>query len=350
MRLSIVELCTVPAGGTEAEALADSIELARHADALGFERMWFAEHHSTTTFASHNPEVMIPVAAAATSGLRVGSGGVLLNHYSPFKVAEVFKQLHAIFPGRIDVGVGRATGGPVIDAALRRDRASQPVDDHREQVSELAAWLAGAFPAGHPFAEHQPVMPSVAGAPELWVLGSRSGGALAAQLGLRHTFAGFINPEAAAPALRQYRESFRPTGLGPERPAAMLGVNVTVADTDEEAERLAATPKGYYARLARGQFTGAVPTPETAEREMSAAQREEPTVIVDGRWPRFVAGSPQRVRHTLDEMTAASAADELIIQDMIADPGDRRRSYELLAELYDLTPRAATAVEADAVS
>jgi luciferase family oxidoreductase group 1 len=340
VKCSIVDLATTAPGSTESDALADSLHTARHADALGFHRIWFAEHHLTEGVASHHPEILMAAAAAQTAGIRVGSGAVLMNNYSPFKVAEMFKELEALFPGRVDLGMGRATSGPVIDAALRRDRRSVPVDDYQQQVLEALAWLYDAFPDGHPFAGNK-IMPSVRGVPETWLLGSSPGGAhLAAGLGIGYTFAGFINPLAAARALGTYREQFVPAGFGLETPRAMLAMNVSVGQDEADARRLVSSVKGYYARLGRGDYKASVPAAEVADREMSAAERDEPTVIVDGRWPRFVAGSPDHVRFTLEEMIAESGADELIFQDMIADPADRRASHARLAEIFGLTPRA----------
>ncbi len=290
--------------------------------------------------ASHHPELLIAAAAALTKTIRVGSGAVLLNHYSPFKVAEMFKQLDAMYPGRIDLGIGRATAGPIIDVALKRDRQSRPVDDYGAQLSEVIAWLHNAFPEGHPFAG-KPLIPSVESALETWLLGSSPGGAqFAAQLGIGYAFAGFINPPAAAVALQNYRRHFAPTPFGPGQPQAMLGVNVSVGETDEDGERLAWSVKGYYARLRRIGGGAMVPSVEEAEREMSADERAEPTKIVGGRWPRFVAGGPERVKNTLLQMIDESGADELIVQDMIAAPRDRRRSHELLAQSFGLSTRA----------
>lgn len=339
MRYSIVDLATTAPDTTEAHALADSLDAARHADALGFHRIWFAEHHLTQGVASHHPEILMTAAAAQTTGIRVGSGAVLMNNYSPFKVAEMFKEMEALFPGRVDLGMGRATSGPVIDAALRRDRRSAPVDDHQQQVLEVLAWLYDAFPEEHPFAGNR-ILPSVSHVPETWLLGSSPGGAhIAAGLGIGYTFAGFINPNAAARALRTYREQFAPAGFGLKTPRAMLGVNVTVGEDEADARRLVSSVKGYYARLGRGDYTAMVPAAEVGAREMTAAERYEPTVIVDGRWPRFVAGSPDRVRATLEQMVTDSGADELIFQDMIADPLERRASHARLAAMFGLAAR-----------
>ena len=342
MKLSIVDLGTVAPGTTEKDALADTLENARHAERLGYHRVWFAEHHLSRSGASHHPELLIAGAAASTSRIRLGSGAVLMNHYSPFKVAEMFKQLEAMAPGRIDLGMGRATAGPVLDAALQQNRQHPAQADHQQQVLETLAWLYESFPEDHPFAGH-PLMTTVPEVPQTWLLGSSPNGSnLAAGLGIGYTFAGFINPPGAAPALRHYRESFEPQGFGLDSPRAILAVNVAVGETSAEGLHLAGSPKGYYARLRRaGREAGAVmvPTPEEAAREMSQTEKDEPVTIIGGQWPKFVAGSPDEVRATLEQMVEESGADELMIQDLIADPADRRRSHELLAQAFDLKPQ-----------
>lgn len=339
MKLSIVDLGTVAPDTTESDALVDSLTTARHAEAAGFHRIWFAEHHLSRSGASHHPELLIAAAAMRTSSIRLGSGSMLMNHYSPFKVAEMFKQLEAMAPGRIDLGMGRATAGPVIDMALQQDRRQPFGADHQQQVLETLAWLYESFPDDHAFAAH-PLMPSVPHVPRTWLLGSSpSGSALAAGLGIGYTFAGFINPPGAAGALRAYREGFRPQGFGLESPRAILAVNVTVGETDADGQRLVGSAKGFYARLGRAGAAAMVPPADVGVSELTQTQRQEPTSIVDGRWPRFVAGGPDEVRATLEQMVEESGADELMVQDLIADPVDRRRSHELLATAFGLSPR-----------
>lgn len=339
MHLSVVDLATVTSGTTETDALQESLATAQHAERLGFHRYWFAEHHLSRSGASHHPELLIAAAAMVTSSIRLGSGAVLMNHYSPFKVAEMFQELEALAPGRIDLGMGRATAGPVIDAALQQDRQRTTPADHPQQVLETLAWLYEAFPADHPFHGH-PLMPSVATRPQTWLLGSSpTGSNLAAGLGIGYTFAGFINPGGAAQALRHYRETFQPQGFGLETPRAILAVNVAVGDTDAEGLHLSGSAKGYYARLMRaGRAAGSVlvPSPDEGAQEMSEAQKAEPTSLVDGRWPRFIAGGPRRVRATLEQMVAESGADEVMVQDLIPDPQARRHSHELLAGAFGL--------------
>nr|WP_221935529.1 MsnO8 family LLM class oxidoreductase [Janibacter cremeus] len=337
--MSIVDLGTVAPGTTEKDALADSLESARHAEDWGFGRYWFAEHHLSRSGASHHPELLIAAAAMVTSSIRLGSGAVLMNHYSPFKVAEMFKQLEAMAPGRIDLGMGRATAGPTLDLALQQNRQNPAQVDHQQQILETMAWLYEAFPDDHAFAGH-PLMTSVPEVPQTWLLGSSPNGSnLAAGLGIGYTFAGFINPTGAAPALRNYREAFQPQAFGLDSPRAILAVNVTVGDTTAEGLHLANSPKGYYSRLARaGREAGSVtvPLPDEVAPEMTRAEKDEPVTIEDGRWPKFVAGGPDDVRATLEQMAHESGADEIMIQDMIADPTARRRSHELLAQAFDL--------------
>lgn len=346
MKLSIVDLGTVAPGTTETDALADALATTRHAEKLGFHRVWFAEHHLSRSGASHHPELLIAAAAMVTSSIRLGSGAVLMNHYSPFKVAEMFQQLEAMAPGRIDLGMGRATAGPVLDIALQQNRQQPAQADHQQQVLETLAWLYETFPDDHPFHDHA-LMPSVPSRPQTWLLGSSPNGSnLAAGLGIGYTFAGFINPTSAAAALRQYREAFQPQGFGLESPRAILAVNVAVGDTQSEGLHLASSPKGFYARLGRaGRAAGSVtvPTADEAAAELTEAQKDEPTSITDGRWPRFVAGGPEQVRATLDQMAAESGADEIMVQDLIADPDARRHSHALLAEAFGLQPRQPTA-------
>nr|WP_277925226.1 MsnO8 family LLM class oxidoreductase [Sediminivirga luteola] len=347
--MSIVDLGTVAPGTTKTDALADALKTARHAERLGFHRVWFAEHHLSRSGASHHPELLIAAAASLTSSIRLGSGAVLMNHYSPFKVAEMFQQLEAMAPGRIDLGMGRATAGPVLDLALQQNRQQPAQADHQQQVLETLAWLHESFPDDHPFHGH-PLMPSVPSRPQTWLLGSSPNGSnLAAGLGIGYTFAGFINPAGAASALRHYREVFAPQGFGLDSPRAILEVNVAVGDTQDEGLRLAYSPKGYYSRLRRaGREAGSVmvPTPDEAAAELSQAEKDEPTSITAGQWPRFVAGGPEQVRATLEQMAAESGADEIMVQDLIAAPVARRHSHELLAQAFGLEPRPGTAAPA----
>ena len=353
MRLSIVDLGQVPAGGTCADALAHSVRLAQAAERAGYHRYWIAEHHGRgETFASSNPEVIVAAIAGATSTIRVGSGGVLLNHYSPFKVAETFRLLHALYPDRVDLGFGRADGLPVVDFALQKDRQAAPDPADRmaammawlaqeEQAGELIDWLDGSFPPDHPFAEVA-LLPGVRGGPEPWLLGaSTASAALAGRLGLRFCFAGFLNPAGAVAALRTYRHTFTTAGPGIAtasrmvRPYTMLALNVVCGPTDAEADRMRASVEVFWQRAR----TGAAPRAPLTEPDEAVAELGTvplPTHLNGDGWPRHLSGSPSRVREMLEELVAITEVDEVILQDLIARPGDRLRSYELIADAFDL--------------
>lgn len=334
MKLSIVDIMQVPPEGTPSDAIKNSIDLAKRLDQLGYERFWLAEHHGTTSLASHAPEILIPIIAGATQRIRVGSGAVLLNHYSPFKVAEQFRTLHALFPGRIDLGIGRAYAGPVAEVVLQRHRNSPRVNDYPEQVAELLTWITQEFPApDHPYTR-APILADLKGWPEPWLLGSsQSSPVLAAELGLPYAFAGFISPGGAEQALRNYRNKFKPSesSAGIKEPRAILAMHVVCAETKAEAERLAMPVRAMYSRLAHGEYTMRLPTPEQAIKELGGLIEAEKEP-----WPRFVIGTPERVRDELIRMAKETHVDEIVIQDIIVSHADRVRSYELLAKAFDL--------------
>lgn len=337
MKLSIVDLSHVPTGGTAVDAMRNSTELAQMAERLGYHRYWVAEHHANgNQTASSNPEILIARIAALTSHIRVGSGTVLLNHYSPFKVAETFKLLHAMTPGRIDLGLGRANSGPMVDLALQRDRSRVfQADDYPQQILEVLAWLDSSFPEGHPFGEVK-VMDSVPGNPEPWLLGSSPNSArLAGQLGMRYCFAGFINPGAAKVAAENYRASFTPgdTTIGPQEPYFSLGINAVIAEMEDEANRLRSTVEVYYKRLFAGAFSrDPLPLPEEAIAELGGVP--DSVVVRPGSWPARISGTPEQMGEMLTTIASDVQADEVIIQDQIARHEDRVRSYELLAGVF----------------
>lgn len=336
MKLSVVDQSPVSAGMTQAQALRNSIDLARLCDRLGYERYWMAEHHGMEVIATSAPEVMIALIAQATSGIRVGSGAVLLPHYSPYKVAEVFRTLHALFPGRIDLGIGRAPGGEALEAfALRRtrDKAQFEVDDFGGQLLELLAFLRGGFPEDHPFGTLR-VTPEAPGAPDVWLLGSSLWSArAAAQLGLPYAFAHFINPTGARPCVGRYLSAFEPCERQPV-PHALAAVGVVCAPSDAEAERLASTYRAMGRRLRLGR-RGPVPTPEEALKELA----EGPVPEEEGEWPRVFVGGPDKVRAGLEAMAAALGIGEMMVVTITHDHAVRRRSYELLAEAFGLRGR-----------
>ena len=336
MKLSVVDQSPVSSGMTPAEALRNTIDLARHCDRLGYERYWIAEHHGMEVIATSAPEIMIAMAAEATRGIRVGSGAVLLPHYSPLKVAETFATLEALFPGRIDLGVGRAPGGEALEAfALmrRRDNPEFEVEDFPNQLLELLAFLRGTFPQDHPFGRIH-VTPQSDGAPEVWLLGSSLWSAqVAAQLGLPYAFAHFINPGGARLCIGRYQALFNPSERMAQ-PRAIAAVGVVCAASDTEAEYVSATYRALGRRLRLG-LRGPLPAPEPALGELAG----EGAHAQEGEWPRVVWGGPDKVRAELEGMAGALGIDELAAVTITHDHALRVRSYGLLAEAFGLVPR-----------
>ena len=342
MNLSIVDIAPVRAGETATDAFNHMVDLAQTAEQLGYSRYWVAEHHGLAdSIASTTPEVEIAHLAAHTSDIRVGSGTVLLNHYAPFKVAETFSTLDALAPGRIDLGLGRATGLPAADRALQSgQRPQQSNEDHARKIEETARHLYNAFPEEHPYSSIT-VPRSDEGIPEVWVLGSSpNSAAIAGELGLPYAFAAFIRPTVAQTALETYRDRFQasPFDEGLEAPYSMLAVNVACADTDQAAARLRASSEAAYRRMRRGAY-GPPPTVEEAIRELGGVPEPTSPSLDPHEWPRAISGSPSTIRTLLENMTDAVDADEVIIQNLIEDPEARIRSHELIADGMSLSSR-----------
>jgi luciferase family oxidoreductase group 1 len=342
IKLSVLDQSPVSDGFTPADALRNTIELARLADKLGYERYWIAEHHAIVTLASPAPEILIARIGAETSNIRIGSGGVLLPHYSPLKVAENFRMLHALYPGRIDLGIGRAPGGSGLEAfALRRDRNDRPQnDDFQEQLLELLAFLHHDFPADHPFARIK-VSPDMPGAPEVWLLGSSSwSSALAAKCGLPYAFAHFISPEETLTALDFYRSNFqRSKHLA--QPRAIVALGVICADTETEAKRLYTSTQLHIRRIRLQGKRLPVPTPEQAIAELgNLAFGVDSVVRGSGEWPRYVVGAPEQVRDELERMASSLQVEEMMIIAVLHDYQARLRSYQLIAEALNIPSRA----------
>jgi luciferase family oxidoreductase group 1 len=332
LRLSVLDQSPVPEGSTGAQALRNTVDLARLADACGYHRYWVAEHHGGPMLAGPSPETLIGPIAAATAGLRVGSGGVMLPHYSPLKVAETFSLLSGLYPGRIDLGLGRAAGtDPMTTFALQRDRRQAAPDDFPEQLRELLALLTDTLPVSHPFARLGASLPGRPEVPEPWLLGSSAQSAIwAGQLGLPYAFADFINP-GGAEAATLYRDHFTPSGWLAE-PRVAVAAWAICADSDEAAERLSSSSQMAMRMLRRGRLI-AVPPVEKALRFLAA----------DGPGDgdrRLILGSPPRVRAALEDLAGRYGAEEVIVVAITHDHAARRRSYELLAEDFALTRRA----------
>ncbi|WP_263376147.1 LLM class flavin-dependent oxidoreductase [Granulicella aggregans] len=335
LKLSVLDQSPVPEGSTPGQALANSIALARRVDELGYRRFWMSEHHAMDTLACTAPEIMLSRIGAETKRIRLGSGGIMLPHYSAFKVAEVFRTLHALYPGRIDLGIGRAPGGgPVESLALKRDRKTGMADDFSEQVSELLAYFGEGFPERHPFAKMR-VSPEMPGAPDLWMLGSSMwSSAAAANFGLPYAFAHFFSPVHTRAAIEAYQRGFLASGRidGRERPEATIAVGVICAETDEEADYLASSVRVLQRRIRLGDRRP-VASPEAALREL---QVFGDIAVEEGEWPRYFVGTPTTVGKRLRAMAAELGIGELIVNTIAWDHAARIRSYELLAGEFDL--------------
>lgn len=352
LRLSVLDQAPVSQGSTAAEALANSVALARHVDALGYRRLWYSEHHAMDLLAGSAPEILITRAAAATSRIRVGSGGIMLPHYSPLKVAEVFRTLEAMFPGRIDLGVGRAPGGGQLEAyALRRYREAFNSDDFPQQMALLRAyldptrWAELADSRGpHPFARIR-VAPQPGHSPRLWMLGSSMWSAItAAAEGLPYAFAHFFSANGTRDAIAYYQRNFQ-ASKELARPEATIAIGAIVAETQEEAEHLHASVRLLQRRI-RMDDRRPVATPEEALRELAA----EPPKPLDVPWPitsgaldqpetefpRYVVGTAARVRDELLRIARELELQELIINTITHSHEARLRSYALLAEAFEL--------------
>lgn len=329
LKLSVLDLSPVPAGFSAAQALQNTFDLASFVETLGYTRYWLAEHHNTGLLACSSPEILISQVAARTTKIRVGSGGVMLPNHAPLKVAENFRTLQTLFPGRIDLGLGRAPGtDPRTAVALRGTREALRADDFPSQLQELTAYFQDEIPTVR-------AMPRGAAMPPIWLLGSSDFSArLAAQQGLNFAFAHHINQSLAIPALRFYREHFRASAAG-STPHAIVAVSVICAETNEEAQLLASSANLVWLRFQRGGFHEPLPSVEEAksypytetEREFLQMSRE-----------RMFVGSPENVGAQLRDLAAQSGADEIMVTSLIHNHAARRRSYELLAHEFNLQP------------
>jgi len=323
--LSVLDLAPVPTGGSARDALLASVELARHVEALGYTRFWVAEHHGMPGIASSSPPVLIAHVAAATSTIRVGSGGVMLPNHAPLIVAEQFGMLEALHPGRIDLGLGRAPGtDPVTTHAIR---GTTEAGDFAQELAMLRAFLLDGFPPDHPYAAIRAV-PAQGNVPDIHLLGSSGYSAkLAGLLGLPFAFAHHFSAENTVPALELYRSSFRPS----ERlasPYAIVCVSVLCADTDEQARWLAGSGGLSWLRLRSGT-PGTLPSPEEAAAYPYTDLERK---IVADRVADQVIGDVETVTAGLAELRERTQADELMLTTMTHDPAARVRSFELVAK------------------
>ena len=341
MLLSVLDQSPIASGRTHADALNESVELAKLADRLGSHRYWFAEHHNSRGLACSAPEIMIARVANETKNIRVGSGGIMLPHYSAYKVAEQFALLETLYPGRIDLGLGRAPGSDQLTAAaLAPEGGARSVDNFPRQVQELEAYLRDAMPEGHPFARVHAV-PIPENIPEMWLLGSSDYSAtVAAVLGMPFCFAHFIAGPVGAKVMEAFQEHYRPSDAYPQ-PVGSLGVHVICAETAAEAEKLAKGRDVWRLRIERGIFEP-FPTPEEADAVLSQIGDWERGRIMQARSQQII-GDPAQCREQIEALALQYGVGEAVILSITHDFGARCRAYELLASAFALTPASQAA-------
>lgn len=339
MRLSVLDQSPIRKGGTPADAVGETIALAKACEVLGYHRYWVAEHHNSNSFAGSCPEILIARLAAETKTMRIGSGGVMLTHYSPLKVAEQFRMLELLAPGRIDLGVGRAPGSDERTArALQAGPQAWGIDAFPSQLMVLRQFLDDA--AGTPFPDDHPyrgihAMPKGPSRPEMWVLGSGIHSAVyAAELGLPFSHAHFISPEGSEEACAAYRQRFKPSNWC-ARPTVSMGVAALAADTAEDARRLSASRNLWVVRLLTGH---PIPFP-SPEEALAYDFTEQERTLLRAIEIRSTVGTAGAVRTKLRDLAQRHGADELVVVTITYDYDSRLRSYELLANAFDLAPR-----------
>ena len=323
---SVLDLAPIVEGATAADALGNSLDLAKHVERLGYRRFWLAEHHNAVGIASAATAVVIAHVAAGTSTIRVGAGGIMLPNHAPILIAEQFGTLESLHPGRIDLGLGRAPGTDQLTIlALRRDPSS--ADTFPQEVVELQRYLADPVPG-----QAVRATPGAGTKVPLWILGSSLYGAqLAAMLGLPYAFASHFAPDALLPALAVYRERFTPSEQLRE-PYVMVGANAVVADTDEEARHLFTSAQQSFTNIFRGR-RGQLPPPiDDIEDYWTPPEKERASAML----ARSFVGSPATVHDGLESFAAETGADEIIVASAIHDHAERLRSYELLVSSVGL--------------
>ncbi len=326
MKLSILDQSPIRKGGTPHQALQETIQLAQKAEALGFQRFWIAEHHNTNTLASTAPEVLLAAVGAATSTIRLGSGGIMLPHYSAFKVAETFSMLASLYPDRIDLGVGRAPGTDMDTARILATDGRPKFERFPQLVSDVMEMLND--PSFRPKVMPRPPVP-----PPVWMLGSSPESAiLAAKYGLPYNFALFINNKMGPAIFDHYRDHFVATEQNPE-PYTILTINVVCADSEEQAIKLALSRSLSFLKFVTGQKVEGIPPVEEA---MSYPYTPQEAAFIDDRAYQSAIGTPQQVKDKLDTLKAEYKVDEIMTLTITYDFEDRIRSYEMLAEVYDL--------------
>jgi luciferase family oxidoreductase group 1 len=333
LKLSVLDQSTAAKGHAQDEAIRETLALARLCDDLGYHRFWLSEHHNSASIVGTAPEVLMAAIAATTKRIRVGSAGVMLPHYSSLKVAEQFRVLEAIAPGRIDLGLGRAPGSDPLTAFALNQNAANAVDAFPEQVRDLQCWVTGApLPEGHPFEKIQ-AHPTGPTSPDIWILGSSDYGArVAAYFGLPYAYAYFFTEgRGTEEALTLYRQTYRPSARYPE-PIATICVWALAAESEAESRRLLMTREFWRVGFEKGIRLPLI-TPEEAA---AYPYTEQERATIDKLRSRAIVGTQEQVANRLNEIAQQFQLDEMVVVTWTYDPAPRRRSYELLAEAFGL--------------
>ncbi|MFD2611111.1 LLM class flavin-dependent oxidoreductase [Paenibacillus gansuensis] len=329
IKLSVLDQSQISEGRTAQDALMETTRLAQEAEKLGYTRFWVSEHHSSKALAHSSPEVLIAHMAALTQRIRLGSGGIMLTHYSAYKVAENFRLLEALHPGRIDLGTGRAPGGmPLSTRALQEGKRSD-VDLYPQQIADLAGYLHESLPEDHRFPGLH-TAPSIPTAPDLWLLGSSLGSArIAAAMGQAYAYAQFFGVPGSEQAIQLYKEQFQPSVLNDE-PRTLAAVLVICAETEEEANRLATSADLFFLRLEQGRMLDTFPSVQTA---MDYPYTPYDLEHMNARRHRRIVGNPEQVKQKLLEMSERYGTDEFMIVTPVHNFAARVNSYRLIAEV-----------------
>ena len=338
MKLSILDVLPVSSGTTASSAIRHALDLARLADAHGFERIWYAEHHGMPSIASSAPEILIGHAAGATRRIRVGAGGVMIPNHTPLQVVERFRTLEALHPGRIDLGIGRAPGtDPLTSSALR----AAPGEQGAGLIAELLAFERGAFEDDHPF-RHVGVTPGDVALPPVWLLGSSGNSArFAGEMGVGYAFAAHFSPTPARPAVDAYRAAFRPSREFPE-PHVILALSVVVADTHDEAVELSSSAQIMFQRMRSGVIA---PVPSPAEARAAGWTPADGAGGLQSMGRLMIVGTPAAAVERIEQAAREADADEVMIMTIVHDPAARLHSYELLAAAVDAMSEAGAAAD-----
>lgn len=327
MKVSILDQSPVSSHQTPAEALEASMQLAKAGDKLGYERYWIAEHHDLSGLACSAPEVMLGYIGAQTNRIRIGSGAVLLPHYKPYKVAETYNMLATLFPGRVDLGIGRAPGGSAEATNALSDNFLQQVFKMPELVEELLQFLDDKFPAEHEYAKlsASPLQPV---SPEPWLLGtSKKSAELAARNGMAYTFGQFMSEQDGSAIIDQYKQAFQPRQSG-NQPYAIVTVSVICAETTEQAHRIATSSLLWKIQQDKMEAKGVPSIKEAASYPLTEEEEKKMKKMKEA----MIIGNPEEVHVRLQEVQARYGADELMLVTITHDPADRLKSYELVAE------------------